>query len=1011
MSFLRPPNRTPMRMDLSSPVHLLFVLPHYRKSPYTPRPFHLFQEIRVATFRGWLQLFLLAHIIGSLKQRYLAQNPDDDMTSRNRRASAATPTKGVGDQMAVTLCNGLILAEFDIDRGACARSYYPKSNTAAGMKKPIGVNVPGQAEYFASHMLPDGAEKVTVGRTVFVVNRPKMSPCVRFPVYRFRRSTTPMGERWERHYCGHGDPLVTETLFVNRTTGDFALHFKDTVLLDTFPLLEDDFHVQPISPDGPVNSFVKQLENTTDTGVAVTGTAAQSSRTNSTLAPPRYGLVVLRAPNGMQEGLCMEIANIQAMIEVRRLALKPPSPGPQSVLTAAPEPSAVRSELNPVGARAGAEPSARPAHSTGTPLSAAVPDECATLDSPMNVSNADGEDGGPKGWVVAHPSAASEVPSGVALSAPGTGCSTAAHQDPTAGSSANGVADDVSPPQAAIQAQCPKGLATPATSGGGEFPAVLSPPHVSTSSTTRTPRPTSPAVSTALMADSATPVEEEECGETLYGLCAVVSKRDSSARRGGVTKSVAILGPSLVWLEPYFPILVETAQYCCDIPGADSDAIQQQTKVLKVCYDAITAAGSVVARGMANTTRLIAEVERYSTSMNGGQSYVTLNTSAFGKMRKVRIPLSPDSSDITFTRFGLEGLLELLGPQFIHLVHGIMCEKRIVVMARKGFATDVAEATLALGLLGNLLDSKFLARKVFPYASVGSVDLFQSLPGYIIGTPNPIFENEKVWRWDLFCDLDRQHVIRAGEATAKKSNSLPSFSSATAGLASAMGGVGDMINDVLRDSTQSTKSLSPQAADLFRSLMSSISNMRALRYPIPERNRRLRLMIEEYMHAIAMISTTAGTDVVLPPSLRTSFATDSISSLCTQFTLTTMADSVRHDILYPSETPSLILLCTALRRCHGCDTPTVLQLLSSIQKELTSDEAVYCFLRRMPLATGGLNPVAMQLTHCSVAVRRAALSILNRVEDTPAGKAAVSSMNSFLVMTYQDSTKRYLLPR
>lgn len=980
---------------------------------------------------------------------------------------------------ATLLATSLIIAEFDIDTGACLRACYPRvAATHTSASSPTSPSAPtpdaaaadaaappgiaGHTEYFANVMLPDGAEKVSVTRTVFVVNRPQPHVFLRFPVYRFLReagnaspSPTPAGAgataaaaasgvaagRWSRAPGEASSLYVSEMLLINTATRAVSLRYKDTELEAPSVVPIEKLSSLPGLPHDVVR-FSKQLEAMMmneatlsgsrtgsfaaggDTSIGDGGgsgpgtrvpsygasgaTAASSSVGGGGSGTPGssggmsdYAFVVIEYGADRQEGYLMRVSQFERLLKEMMVletaersaaaaaakaatSLSPPPPAQQQPVNTG-STSQPLGESGPLGSLTAAQHGNSGAAMAMTdsqqyPHSESVGDVTSPATPTSNIASHVG-DSTPQGGML--------LPGSLTPPSPATRIDV----------------DSYTPPPASPE-------------GGGH---LLLPSMDSTNSSTdvlgtgATPaaqRYTDPSVAHPGPPGSGTHcggrqdgADAAASGPVLFGLCAVVSKRDSTARRGGITKSVAVLGPSLVWLEPFFPVLVAAAQYCCSVSGTNDDALKELQRILKRCYDSINNAANLVAAGRAKVDQLTSEIGKYCTLGSGQQAYVYYNDAPFGTTIKAKIPLSPESNDIAFSKYSIETLIETLGPSFMLLLLGILTEKKILILSRKGEATDVCEVALSLGLLGNLLDRNFMATKVFPYVSVSSVDHFLHVPGYVVGTLNPIFENVSPWGWDLLCDLDNRAVVTAAErALRRQIGSATSvgggggnWATATAGLANAVG-VGSSAE------AEALRSLPAPFQHLYKKLVNAIYQLRALRVGAAERNRRLRLMLEDFLYTTVLVGHVAGGTISVPSALYPTFAHRALGILRLEMMLTAMLDHVQSQVLHPRESPALLLNCAALRQCAAGETPvqrTLLNLLGLLE----SPYDVKLFLRRMSLAVGGLNAVGMQLTHSSPEARAAAAALLSRVESIPEGKAAVASMNNFFLMIYENGVK------
>lgn len=941
------------------------------------------------------------------------------MQKSSATAVAATP-------LAVTL----IVAEFDIDSGACLRACYPPPPTSPSTGLPFSIEsgapsgITEHTEYFANVMLPDGAEKVNVTRTVFVVNRPQPPLYLRFPVYRFAHVSASTGSSdtqavWERHPGEETARYVPEILLINATTEELSLRYKDTEIEAPCAVPMENISSLPNIPADVVR-FSKQLEamlkneatldrsrsasfasggdtNIMDVGaaassgaggrggglgaasVAVGGGGPSGGGGGNSIGDYAFVLVdYTTAAAARQEGYLMKVSHFDRLLQTLTTLL-------QREKTAAAAAASGAARAN----NSGAAPAAAASESIVTPLTKAgslctmnstrkaqpgstANDTFKATDRDIRLPSKPDMYGGCHSGLSGEGSSVSPEPrlaggdGGADTQSTTSSMEQSGHlilprTDPT-------VSDDDSDADSV---------------GGGHHMDALS----------------TPAVAAAATQKGRKGASTEASRPVLFGLCAVVSKRDSTARRGGITKSVAVLGPSLVWLEPFFPILVAAAQYCCDVNGTDESALRELQRILKRCYDSVNNAAGMVAAGCAKVDQLTAEVSKYCTLSSGQQAYVYYNDAPFGNTIKAKLPLSPESSDIVFTRYSLESLIEALGPSSLHLLLGILTEKKILILCRKGEAADVCEAALSLGIIGNMLDRNFMAQKVFPYVSVSSVNHFMQVPGYIVGTLNPIFDNVNPWGWDLLCDLDNKSVITAAERLQRKTTGLSSsaggnWSAATAGLANAVGVGGGNDAEALR-------SFPAPLQQLYKQLMKTIYHLRALRIGAVERNHRLRLMVEDFVYTVVLVGYVSGGSVSVPNALYSTFAHRSLSALRSEMMLTSMTDNIRTHILHRGENPTLLLHCVALRHCAWGETP-VQRTLQALLGLLNTAYDVKLFLRRMPLAVGGLNAVSMQLTSPSAEARAAAAALLARVELVPEGKAAIASMSNFFVMIYEN---------
>lgn len=487
----------------------------------------------------------------------------------------------------------------------------------------------------------------------------------------------------------------------------------------------------------------------------------------------------------------------------------------------------------------------------------------------------------------------------------------------------------------------------------------------------------------------------EKGGQPLFVVTAVVSQRDSNARRGGITKAVAAVGPSLPWLQSIFPVLVHCARSCCDVKESAETSIASQTALLQSYYDALQELAKLMAGEVLERTKqqhLLFSVQKYCTTSVTYITPIPRSLAVRDTTFQLTIPLTPTVDDIELPSFHIERLLLLFQSQFMKLVLGVWTGKNIVILTRERTAHDVCQVALALGLIGYFLNPYFFASNVFPYVSINETE-FSDVRGYVIGTMNPIFENAKVWGCDLIGDLDTGEVRAGGEDAKKPKENGPSAASVSNTLANAVG-IGELGND--------SCDLPPHVSVLYTRLITSLQHMQAMRTPLNERCRRLNLIIQEYCHTLVMVGFCEGSSTSVPRSLMNVFFTPAARSLISQIEVSGMTNYVRKHVLRDGEAPELLLCCSALRRCNTGDPFNVLRVLEKLIQLTEQEEVLLLFIRRMPLAVGGLNPLAFQLTHPCFPVRSSALVLLKRVEGNPVGKIAFSSISNFLLLLYEE---------
>ncbi|PVV04120.1 hypothetical protein BB560_001389 [Smittium megazygosporum] len=120
-----------------------------------------------------------------------------------------------------------------------------------------------------------------------------------------------------------------------------------------------------------------------------------------------------------------------------------------------------------------------------------------------------------------------------------------------------------------------------------------------------------------------------------------------------------------------------------------------------------------------------------------------------------------ESGSIPLPREGIN--TQINSPSTINpilvLIYSILTEKKIIFMGHNQPAEEVSNFVLSALVIGSGGGSvlKALKYKIFPYASLASIDRLSKLNSYIAGVTNPIFE-EKKSLWDLLFNINTGEV-------------------------------------------------------------------------------------------------------------------------------------------------------------------------------------------------------------------------------------------------------------
>ncbi|KAI1786728.1 mesa protein [Ganoderma leucocontextum] len=100
-----------------------------------------------------------------------------------------------------------------------------------------------------------------------------------------------------------------------------------------------------------------------------------------------------------------------------------------------------------------------------------------------------------------------------------------------------------------------------------------------------------------------------------------------------------------------------------------------------------------------------------------------------------------------------------LTPPVIVLFNALITGKRIIFLGHHKLAENVSNHVLAACVLGSgsgVVLRGFIKR-AFPYATLINREQWESIPGYLAGVTNPIFE--AAGAWDLLCDIGTNRMV------------------------------------------------------------------------------------------------------------------------------------------------------------------------------------------------------------------------------------------------------------
>ena len=312
-------------------------------------------------------------------------------------------------------------------------------------------------------------------------------------------------------------------------------------------------------------------------------------------------------------------------------------------------------------------------------------------------------------------------------------------------------------------------------------------------------------------------------------------------------------------------------------------------------------------------------------------------------------------------------IFDTIGMNICRLLCAVLAQDRVVVIGRNLNASIPARAVMGISSLFSAFDQQFCDRCIFPYASVTTSAYFKAVPGYVIGTVNPLFEMAKgpsAW-YDTLIDMETRTVTVAGHAT------------------------------------QSQRLYERYEATHRRFAKNAISHITENRAS----HHLDRVQIEHclrYMcahHIAAILSQESRASEPIPNVILSSFFDNfrSAGTVLRAFSIAPTHAENLHDKCF--------WWCDDIRKIQSTEETFLVSLLQNGLELVTGDnaceEAIDILLLNFPSALGALQPLAQLLFHPSPRVVLFTFNLLSRIDNFPRGRQAINQLNGFVLFLYE----------
>ena len=508
-------------------------------------------------------------------------------------------------------------------------------------------------------------------------------------------------------------------------------------------------------------------------------------------------------------------------------------------------------------------------------------------------------------------------------------------------------------------------------------------------SDTGTPAPPIPPATTESVSAESQPADgggggSEEDFYCVLNLCR--TKYDKGVKRGAMVKSLAIV-TRYRFYAALKPVLMLALDAIFDVaPIAASSAL---SPVAGQAKEDVGGSSEGTAGGEEAVYRLVEEMYRSINAVSFPSSLTTpLTPLQLSLLTAAAVPAPhsiPSSPPLTIsfqnTSFplrlpqhllpsevlesSLTSLVSLFNHHIMDIYAALLTQRRIIFLAYQQPASSVSLLVLSsLLLLSPPYPS--LLHRAFPYVSLTNMD-FLTVPGYVAGVTNPIFESRSQW-WDLLCDVS-DGTVRMSPSYAEELRSSGSAAS-DGSLWTEIGyGMGqkygeEWLRAMFRDYT---------------TYMLSLVNDTAVFPDQPTRTQQLEL----HQARINAILRSPTYTAYLQQQTDVSETSSDREWQTVQAAVTLHVRTLQHKTVPPAE------LLALLSDLHTLLFPST-----------ASTVALHHLLALMPESQGGLMPLAMYVLHRDEKVRAAVVRLLQRIDGDVEGRRWMSALNYFVLLSY-----------
>ncbi|PRP84707.1 methionyl-tRNA synthetase [Planoprotostelium fungivorum] len=431
----------------------------------------------------------------------------------------------------------------------------------------------------------------------------------------------------------------------------------------------------------------------------------------------------------------------------------------------------------------------------------------------------------------------------------------------------------------------------------------------------------------------------------LYCLNLVINQKDNSFKRGAQVKAMAIC-TQYQFIDAFKPSIVLALQNFFATPTAAT---------LEEYYNALN---KIDLSQMPHHSDRKKQMMRTSAQPQKRLEYTT--SLHYNIKLPVKIPTYTFADEVG--RHTLIPLIKKFGGQIMIIYNALLTQKRVLFTGFDISASDVCEYVLsACSMVCPPL--RGLIKRAFPYTNLTYLD-FLSVPGYIAGVMNPMFETHTEW-WDILCNITTGKVTLSPALANAPAERYVAYDEKFMSMTPTLVQVNNSVSSHLGDT---------MVQNLFSEYTQHILDM--------------AFDEEEFVDDIAKKDELEANKSRLEAWKRTM----TYDSYVLDKAVREQNNAIRD--------PMVFRMTRRMRIRKNMDDQETARVCQAFLTGVKDEEQLEEFLSCFPEQSGGLNPFIVGLFHPVESIRIATAKLLRRLDAVQGPTGLVANMNFFMRLAY-----------